>query len=177
MTGTVTVARLESRRRGRHHLASIVMAASGADMMRTLHLATIRAFDVARRLQMMMGATHVAARLRGLLFRYCHGCHSGMAPDSGARCRSIAKKAGGGKLLGWAAIGAIYGFGENAPSFSPPCAINAPVAPLPARQSGGRCHPPLGGSGPGLPLISCRQPNHGGIASKEAPSHGKGARG
>lgn len=106
MTGTVTVTRLASRRRCRHHFATIVMAASGADMMRTLHLAAIRAFDVARRLQMVVGAAHVATRLRGLLFRYCHGCHSGLAPDSGARCRSIAKKAGGGKLLGWAATGA-----------------------------------------------------------------------
>ena len=55
-----------SRRRGRN-LPTVVVAAGGADVMRPLQLATIRAFDGFDGRQTMVRAPHVATGLRHLL--------------------------------------------------------------------------------------------------------------
>src|SRR5205823_9504371 len=65
--------RRSGRGRGlRHHLAAIVLPAGLAEVMRALQLAAIRAFDISRRAQSMMRATHFAPRRRDFLFRYGH---------------------------------------------------------------------------------------------------------
>jgi hypothetical protein len=48
------------------------MATGLADMMRALHFSAIRAFDIARRRQMMVCAPHVATGFRGFLLRHSH---------------------------------------------------------------------------------------------------------
>jgi hypothetical protein len=56
----------------RHNFPLAVMAAGFADVMRTLHLTAIRAFDVAGSGQMVMRPAHVAAGLGGLLLWHSH---------------------------------------------------------------------------------------------------------
>src|SRR4051812_9502473 len=69
---SAAAARSGRSRRHRHDLASIVMAAGRANVVRTLHLAAIRALVVARRREGMMRAAHVAARFRGFLLGDSH---------------------------------------------------------------------------------------------------------
>src|SRR5581483_457166 len=75
LTSSPPVVRDGSRRlcRARHHLAAIVMAAGRAEVMRALHFAAIRAFDIARRLQRMVRTAHVAAGFGDFLLRNYHG--------------------------------------------------------------------------------------------------------
>jgi hypothetical protein len=54
------------------NLASVVMTACGAQMVRPLEFAAIRALYVAGRGQRMMGSPHVAPRFRGFLLWNCH---------------------------------------------------------------------------------------------------------
>jgi hypothetical protein len=56
-----------------NHLAVTVVAAGGAHMMRALTLAAIGALHMPDRLQGVMGAAHVTARLGGFLLRNGHG--------------------------------------------------------------------------------------------------------
>src|SRR5215472_512090 len=75
----------------RNHFALIVMPACQADVVRTLQFTAIRAFDVARRLERVMGAAHVATRLRGFFLRNSHGItRKKGAPRRGLRV-SVAK--------------------------------------------------------------------------------------
>src|SRR6185437_10445457 len=48
------------------------MAAGLANVVRTLHLTAIRAFDIAGRRQMVVRPAHIAAGFAGFLFRHSH---------------------------------------------------------------------------------------------------------
>src|ERR1041384_4635004 len=64
---------LALRAAGAHHFAPIIIAASAAHVMGKLHLAAIGALVIAGRLQMVVRAMHVAARLGNLLLGKGHG--------------------------------------------------------------------------------------------------------
>jgi hypothetical protein len=56
-----------------YNLTVIVMTAGAADMVRPLKFTAILALNRGCGFQSVVGATHVAARLRGLFLRYSHG--------------------------------------------------------------------------------------------------------
>ena len=82
---TTRLLKAASRRLGRcrNHLAPVVIAAGGAEVMRPPQLAAIRAFDVSGWLQRVVRTPHVAARLGGLFLRNGHGMISGCWPRRG----------------------------------------------------------------------------------------------
>jgi len=55
-----------------NHVAAIIVTARRTDVMGALTLAAVRALHMSDRLQGVMGATHVAARLGCFLFRDGH---------------------------------------------------------------------------------------------------------
>jgi hypothetical protein len=55
-----------------NHVAAVIVPAGRADVMGALTFAAVRALHVPDRLQGVVGAAHVATRLRGFLFRDGH---------------------------------------------------------------------------------------------------------
>src|SRR5689334_25273112 len=66
----------------RRNLPAVIMSASGADVMRALQFAAIRAFERLGRLQREMGAAHVAARLGYFLLWNSHNFFFLEKPDA-----------------------------------------------------------------------------------------------
>jgi hypothetical protein len=74
LAGSEPDGRLQAIRR--HHFTAIIIAAMGADMVRALQFAAIRAFMMRGTAKRLMAAAHAAAGRRGLLLRNGHGAGS-----------------------------------------------------------------------------------------------------
>src|SRR5262245_24907817 len=73
-------------------LAAVVVAAGGADVVRTLGLAAVRALDVGRGRQRLVGPAHVTTRLRNLLLRNCHWVSLTLQSMRRQRCCAVGER-------------------------------------------------------------------------------------